>query len=262
MNSQNPSSGAPRKELQGPRPSPLKICKDSRKIRKPAAAVPAVPSMPIINRSQPMIIYMQSPKIIHAEVQDFMTLVQRLTGSSSSSSDTPNSDQSENLTADRESTIQQASAATTSYQPAESVENMGMSNNDSTSPDFVNPNSGWTTMNDRDKEIGSKASEPEANEHGQSAVTSASTIATTPALSPFSPNFLFPSPRLNFSPNFFQDLPLMTPNSDPIFYSPRDFYRISEPLFSPRQRPPLNTLPMLQSSSPTTLDLHNTHPDH
>jgi len=185
MNSQRPSSGSPRKEPQGPRPSPLKICKESQKIRKPAPAIAAVPSMPIINRPQPMIIYMQSPQIIHAEVQDFMTLVQRLTGRSSSSSGTRNSDHSEDLTADHD----------------------------------------FTMKNDSNQEIGCRACETEANENGPSAVTSASIVAATSALSPFSPNFLFPSGRLNFSPSVLKDLPLMTPNSDHLFYSPRDFYR-------------------------------------
>lgn len=243
MNSQRPSSGTHRKDLQGPRPSPLKISRDSHKIRKPAAALPAVvpsvPNLPIIKRSQPMIIYMQSPKIIHAEAQDFMTLVQRLTGSSSSSTDTPNSDHSENPTAPDhvESTVhlQASTAATTQL----------------------------TTMTEKNQENGSRASEAEANEHGLPAQTSASTVATTPALMPpFSPNFLFPSPRFNFSPRIFQDLPPMTPSSDHFFYSPRDLYRISDPLFSPSQRPALNTLSMLQSPSPTALDLYNNNPEH
>lgn len=238
MDSQKPSSGAPaRKELQGSRPSPLKICRDSRKIRKPAPAVaPAVPTMPMMNRSEPMIIYMQSPKIIHAEVEDFMTLVQRLTGSSNNS--------------DHQSTVHQPSgAATTSYEPAASVENTAMS---TTSRDFVN------------KEIGTRkaSSEPEDNEHGLPApATCAAT--TSAALSSVSPNFLFPSPRgINFSPTIFQDLPLMTPNSDDYMYTPRDFYRFAEPLFSPPQRPPLNTLTMLQSPSATALDLCNNIPEH
>jgi hypothetical protein len=51
-----------------------------------------------------------------------------------------------------------------------------------------------------------------------------------------SPSLLFSSPRLNFSPTIFQDLPLMTPNSDHLFYSPRDFYRISQPFFSAPDR--------------------------
>ncbi|KAJ1411075.1 hypothetical protein SESBI_21432 [Sesbania bispinosa] len=72
---------SPRKELQGLRPSPLRINKDSHKIKKP----PLAPSQPQGPPRQPVIIYTVSPKIIHTTPSDFMSLVQRLTGSSSSS---------------------------------------------------------------------------------------------------------------------------------------------------------------------------------
>ncbi|CAN6439993.1 unnamed protein product [Victoria cruziana] len=65
---------APKKlELQGPRPAPLKVNKDSHGIRKPP--------IPPKNRS-PVIIYLRSPKIIHTKAHEFMALVQRLTGKS------------------------------------------------------------------------------------------------------------------------------------------------------------------------------------
>ncbi|KAK0603396.1 hypothetical protein LWI29_004499 [Acer saccharum] len=74
-------------QLQGPRPPPLSIHKDSHKIKKP-------PKPPLDHRHhhhhhnhqlppQPVIIYAVSPKVIHATVDDFMTTVQRLTGVSS-----------------------------------------------------------------------------------------------------------------------------------------------------------------------------------
>ncbi|XP_042067631.1 protein MKS1-like [Salvia splendens] len=66
-------SPSPRRELQGPRPAPLKVRKDSHKIRKPHA-----PPLPVI-------IYTVSPKIIHANPNDFMSLVQRLTGPNATS---------------------------------------------------------------------------------------------------------------------------------------------------------------------------------
>lgn len=76
---------SPRKELLGPRPTPLKIHKDSHKIKKPPVA--PQPSQPPANPPrQPVIIYTVSPKIIHTNPNDFMNLVQRLTGLSSSSS--------------------------------------------------------------------------------------------------------------------------------------------------------------------------------
>lgn len=85
-----PISRSPRKELQGPRPPALKVRKDSYKIKKPP--VPPQPSQQQHHHHQqqqtqprpPVIIYTVSPKVIHTNPSDFMNLVQRLTGSSSS----------------------------------------------------------------------------------------------------------------------------------------------------------------------------------
>ncbi|EYU23797.1 hypothetical protein ABFS82_08G095200 [Erythranthe guttata] len=82
---------SPRRELQGPRPSALKVNKDSYKIRKPPVAPPPPPNNPPPSESeapppqpaedrQPVIIYAVSPKVIHTTVSDFRNLVQRLTG--------------------------------------------------------------------------------------------------------------------------------------------------------------------------------------
>lgn len=77
---------SPRRELQGPRPTPLKVRKDSHKIKKP----PIVPQQQQQQQQQhpvhrpPVIIYTVSPKIIHANPNEFMQLVQRLTGPNSS----------------------------------------------------------------------------------------------------------------------------------------------------------------------------------
>ncbi|XVE60163.1 hypothetical protein DITRI_Ditri05aG0105900 [Diplodiscus trichospermus] len=78
-------SKSPRKELQGPRPAPLKVHKDSYKIKKPPLAPQPVQRQPTQIRP-PVIIYAVSPKVIHTNPSDFMNLVQRLTGSTSSSS--------------------------------------------------------------------------------------------------------------------------------------------------------------------------------
>ncbi|KAF3445537.1 hypothetical protein FNV43_RR10713 [Rhamnella rubrinervis] len=75
---------SPRKELLGPRPTPLKVHKDSHKIKKPPVA-PQQSQPPANPPRQPVIIYTVSPKIIHTKPSDFMNLVQRLTGLSSSS---------------------------------------------------------------------------------------------------------------------------------------------------------------------------------
>ncbi|MCD9643895.1 hypothetical protein HAX54_031779 [Datura stramonium] len=95
------SDGRPsptRRELQGPRPTPLKVNKDSYKIKKPpvappphppphaAAAAAATSAAATTQNPQTVIIYAVSPKVYHTTVSDFMSVVQRLTGSSSSSS--------------------------------------------------------------------------------------------------------------------------------------------------------------------------------
>ena len=67
----------PRKEINFPRPSPLKINKDSHFINKQ-------PSAAKHQQQHPVIIYTHSPKIIHTQARDFMALVQKLTGLSSS----------------------------------------------------------------------------------------------------------------------------------------------------------------------------------
>jgi hypothetical protein len=88
MDSSNISGGKSSKrelQLQGPRPAPLRVNKDSHKIKKPPLAPPH-PSQPPVQLRPPVIIYTVSPKIIHTKPSDFMTLVQRLTGLSSSSS--------------------------------------------------------------------------------------------------------------------------------------------------------------------------------
>ncbi|KAI9097956.1 hypothetical protein K1719_025727 [Acacia pycnantha] len=83
-----PTGKSPRRELQGPRPAPLRIHKDSHKIKKPPLA--PQPPQPQLPPRQPVIIYTVSPKVIHTTPGDFMSLVQRLTGSSSSSASSSN----------------------------------------------------------------------------------------------------------------------------------------------------------------------------
>nr|GME04540.1 protein MKS1-like [Ipomoea batatas]GME04574.1 protein MKS1-like [Ipomoea batatas] len=77
-------------QLQGPRPTPLRVNKDSYKIKKPPVAPqpqqqPPAAAATTTTQNQPVIIYSVSPKVIHTTVSDFMGVVQRLTGSSSSS---------------------------------------------------------------------------------------------------------------------------------------------------------------------------------
>ncbi|KAE8704386.1 cycloartenol Synthase-like isoform X1 [Hibiscus syriacus] len=77
-------SGLLRKELQGPRPTPLKVRKDSHKIKKPPLAPQPSQQQQI---RPPVIIYTVSPKVIHTSPSGFMNLVQRLTGTTSLSDD-------------------------------------------------------------------------------------------------------------------------------------------------------------------------------
>ncbi|WVZ18545.1 hypothetical protein V8G54_005867 [Vigna mungo] len=75
-------------QLQGPRPPPLKVRKESHKIKKPPphpAAHHHSHAPPGQNQPQrePVIIYSVSPRVIHVKPGDFMDLVQRLTGAPS-----------------------------------------------------------------------------------------------------------------------------------------------------------------------------------
>ncbi|XVE96226.1 hypothetical protein REPUB_Repub02eG0203500 [Reevesia pubescens] len=65
------------RELQGPRPSPLSVSNSSSTIKKSSSHNP--------NRSKvnPVVIYLRSPKTIHVRPEEFMSLVQRLTGKDS-----------------------------------------------------------------------------------------------------------------------------------------------------------------------------------
>ncbi|XAR49636.1 hypothetical protein NMG60_11032901 [Bertholletia excelsa] len=79
-----PAVKSPRRELQGPRPAPLKVRKVSHKIKKPPMAPPPPRQQPPNHHHRPpVIIYTVSPKVIHIQPSEFMPLVQRLTGSSS-----------------------------------------------------------------------------------------------------------------------------------------------------------------------------------
>lgn len=71
-----------RRELRGQRPPPLTVNKASWRGKKPATGGRN-------SRDPVVIVYVNSPKVIHTRPQDFMSLVQRLTGKSSSSSSSP-----------------------------------------------------------------------------------------------------------------------------------------------------------------------------
>lgn len=88
--------GNSRREINGARPSPLKINKGSHFIHKPSSNMSAMSTSLVASvaparqqqqqqQRQPVIIYTHSPKIIHTQARDFMALVQKLTGVSSRS---------------------------------------------------------------------------------------------------------------------------------------------------------------------------------
>ncbi|KAE8692337.1 hypothetical protein F3Y22_tig00110840pilonHSYRG00103 [Hibiscus syriacus] len=76
----------PRKEvmLNGVRPFPLNINKESHLIQKPSSSTDQQKQQQQQRRKGLVIIYTHSPKIIHTQARDFMALVQRLTGLSRS----------------------------------------------------------------------------------------------------------------------------------------------------------------------------------
>ena len=73
--------------INGPRPSSVRINKDSHLIRKPSSSSTSV----VLHKQErdPIIIYTQSPKVIHTKPRDFMALVQRLTGMANSKVEVP-----------------------------------------------------------------------------------------------------------------------------------------------------------------------------
>ncbi|KAK4790273.1 hypothetical protein SAY86_017577 [Trapa natans] len=78
---QPPPRLSPKKEIVGPRPSPLQVSRESRKIKKPPQEnVHRALALPPPENMQPVIIYSVSPKVIHVEESNFMSTVQRLTG--------------------------------------------------------------------------------------------------------------------------------------------------------------------------------------
>ncbi|KAL5215188.1 hypothetical protein ABZP36_004340 [Zizania latifolia] len=81
--STSPSSAAttPRRQLQGPRPPRLNVRTESHAIKKPSGAAPAqARQAQQAGPRAPVIIYDASPKIIHAKPNEFMAVVQWLTG--------------------------------------------------------------------------------------------------------------------------------------------------------------------------------------
>ncbi|KAJ7971359.1 VQ motif-containing protein [Quillaja saponaria] len=71
-----------RKQLQGPKPSALAICRNSTKIKKQILSQYDHHQSRRHDRSPPVVVYLRSPQIIHARPEEFMGLVQKLTSGS------------------------------------------------------------------------------------------------------------------------------------------------------------------------------------
>ncbi|OAY31329.1 VQ motif-containing protein 8, chloroplastic [Manihot esculenta] len=176
--------------INGLRPSPLKINKESHLIHKLSSSSSSSttsnsspPSASVIapagaaagvkqGRNQPVIIYTHSPKVIHTQARDFMALVQKLTGLSSSKNDE------------------------TTKATQQGKESGG----------FIN-NKGLTCVGSDDKESSPISTDGNYGGGGAGDV----------------------SPILNPPKNpCFADIPLFTPNSVDFFCSPRPVYRYSD----------------------------------
>ncbi|CAL4936369.1 unnamed protein product [Urochloa decumbens] len=75
MASSEASSSPSKRGLRGPRPQPLKVSASSRGSSPTTASASKSSS-----KKTPVIVYEHTPKVVHARPQEFMTVVQRLTG--------------------------------------------------------------------------------------------------------------------------------------------------------------------------------------
>uniref|UniRef100_A0A0E0P2B0 VQ domain-containing protein n=1 Tax=Oryza rufipogon TaxID=4529 RepID=A0A0E0P2B0_ORYRU len=72
------SSSSRRGGLRGPRPLPLKVSSSSSRGSSPSSSASKGASKKAA--AAPVIVYEHTPKVVHARPQEFMTVVQRLTG--------------------------------------------------------------------------------------------------------------------------------------------------------------------------------------
>lgn len=244
---------APRRDLQGaPRPAPLKICRDSHNIRKPQVPMPAM------QYRKPVIIYTDSPKVIHTEAREFMKLVQRLTGrvkgDENSRPDSCMSSSSSSASSSIQSQISHALPASHAAVPG----NPNSYRLDASSP---SPGGGLDDVlvkEDKPIDSGSNPSEFSGNNRSQQSTVQSllSPTIQSGSIFPLSPSFFLPSSGL-LSPNIFQDFPMYTPQAD-YFYSPRHMLCMqSEPYLTPSGRAAMNAVSSLASPFPTGCDPNN-----
>ncbi|KAF5197046.1 Vq motif-containing protein [Thalictrum thalictroides] len=195
---------ANKKEINGTRPAPLKINKDSHIIHKSSSSSSSSNSSslsagakqhppPAQQQRHPVIIYTHSPKIIHTKARDFMALVQKLTGLSHSDDD---------KTAQGNNDVRRGSCLEDTGKRKNNVKAVG--HDDTTSSSVItDENCGGGGITD---------------------VHQVNSSSVSPAFDP-------PNPYLS-------DIPLFTPNSSDFFCSTRPFYRYPDHMFS---SPNMNT---------------------
>ncbi|KAF9591390.1 hypothetical protein IFM89_004075 [Coptis chinensis] len=183
--------------VNGARPSPLKINKDSHFIQKSSSSSSSSTSSssltgiaaaggkqhppPAHQQRHPVIIYTHSPKIIHTKARDFMALVQKLTGLSHSE--------------DEAGDPQGNNARRVSRTEGKGNCMKAVGHDDTTSSSVVtDENCGGIT----DVQVNSSS--------------------ISPSFDPSNP--------------YLSDVPLFTPNSSDFFCSSRPFYRYPDHMFS------------------------------
>ncbi|XP_022734518.1 VQ motif-containing protein 8, chloroplastic [Durio zibethinus] len=193
MSPVNSHERPPRRDLMinGLRPSPLTISKDSHFIQKPSAGVMSQTAAARPKQQQrqgPVIIYTYSPKIIHTQARDFMALVQKLTGFS----------RSDEVNETAPSRPRKNKAKDNSLSPLEGDINTKLAANrqeDNDSSSALTDENGCFSVAGGD-------------------VNNVSSSYVPMTVSPTNP--------------FFADIPLFTPNSAAFFCSPRPVYKFAD----------------------------------
>ncbi|KAB2624273.1 hypothetical protein D8674_015933 [Pyrus ussuriensis x Pyrus communis] len=211
--------------INGNRPSPLKINRGSHIIHKPPNSYSR---MGAANKSeeqhhhqkrQPVIIYTQSPKIIHTQARDFMALVQKLTGLSRSDNI---HDGVHGQTLDTDTTHEDHAKVKVS-----SCQDDHIDNPDIAKSAVSRSHDGNESCSDLTDEINCGG----GNYDNNSMINSVHHQVGSSSSSGYSPNAMFSNP----SP-YFADIPLFTPtanNSADFFCPPRPLYRFSDSSSSP-----------------------------
>jgi len=249
MNSEQEAK-APRRDLQCPRPSPLKICRYSHNIRKPQVPVPTM------QQKQPVIIYTHSPKVIHTEAREFMTLVQRLTGRVNGDADNRPDSCMPSSFSSASSSIQSPTALPLSRSISSVPGNSNCCGLDS-SPSRRSGARDFLVKEEKSSDSGSNPSESSENIRSRQYIEQSLLSPTfqSGSIFPSSPNFFFPSSG-PLSPNIFQDFPLYTAHPD-CFYSPRHLLCMqSEPHLTPPGGSAMTTVSSLPSPSADHFDNH------